>query len=423
MSLYEKYPVSLYNTLSRTRERFEPLHSPHVGLYVCGPTVYGPPHLGHGRSALTFDLVFRYLRHLGYQVRYVRNITDVGHLEHEVAGAGEDRIAKQARLAKLEPMEVVQIYTLAYREALRRLNALPPSIEPQASGHIIEQIEFVRRIAANGYAYETNGSVYFDLAKYARKHRYGELSGKVLDDLLSGTRDTAGLDEKRSPFDFALWKRAEPEHLMKWPSPWGEGFPGWHIECSVMSTKYLGETFDIHGAGMDLEFPHHEAEIAQSTAALGHASVRYWMHNNMITIGGQKMAKSLGNYITLDQLFSRRSPGARAGVQPDDDALLRAAEPLPQPRRLLERAPQGCGKGLPAPDERARRRPRAGGGSAGGRGRRRPPRPPTASSPRSWTRPTASSATTSTRRRRSPRCSISARASTRSARGRPPPRP
>ncbi len=316
MSLYETYPVSLTNTFSRTKERFTPLHPPHVGLYVCGPTVYGPPHLGHGRSALTFDLVFRYLRHTGYQVRYVRNITDVGHLEDEVAGAGEDRIAKQARLAKLEPMEIVQIYSLAYHEALRRLNALPPSIEPQASGHVMEQIEFVRRIMTGGYAYETNGSVYFDLAKYARKHRYGELSGKVLDDLLSGTRDTAGLDEKRSPFDFALWKRAEPEHLMRWPSPWGEGFPGWHIECSVMSTKYLGETFDIHGAGMDLEFPHHEAEIAQSTAALGHASVRYWMHNNMITIGGQKMAKSLGNYITLDQLFTGNHPMLEQAYSP-----------------------------------------------------------------------------------------------------------
>lgn len=308
MALYETYPVSLYNTFSRSLERFEPLHPPHVGLYVCGPTVYGPPHLGHGRSALTFDLVFRYLRYLGYQVRYVRNITDVGHLEDEVAGAGEDRIAKQARLASLEPMEVVQIYTLAYHDALRRLNALPPSIEPPASGHVIEQIEFVKRILANGYAYEANGSVYFDLAKYAQSHPYGKLSGKVLGDLLSGTRDTAGLEEKRSPFDFALWKRAEPQHLMRWPSPWGDGFPGWHIECSVMSTKYLGETFDIHGAGMDLEFPHHEAEIAQSTAALGHESVRYWMHNNMITIGGQKMAKSLGNYITLEQLYSGDHP-------------------------------------------------------------------------------------------------------------------
>jgi len=316
MALYETYPVSLYNTLSRSKEPFEPLHAPHVGLYVCGPTVYGPPHLGHGRSALTFDLVFRYLRHLGYRVRYVRNITDVGHLEDELAGAGEDRILKQARLAQMEPMEVVHLHTLAYRDALCRLGALAPSIEPAASGHIIEQIEFIRRILANGYAYEANGSIYFDLAKYAKGHPYGKLSGKVLADLLSGTRDTAGLDEKRSPFDFALWKRAEPEHLMRWPSPWGEGFPGWHIECSAMSTKYLGETFDIHGAGMDLEFPHHEAEIAQSVAALGHDSVRYWMHNNMITIGGQKMAKSLGNFITLEQLFSGDHPVLEQAYSP-----------------------------------------------------------------------------------------------------------
>jgi cysteinyl-tRNA synthetase len=249
-------------------------------------------------------VVNRYLRHLGYRVRYVRNITDVGHLENEAAGSGEDKIAKQARVSQLEPMEVVQKYTVAYRKAMDRLGVLPPSIEPTASGHIPEQIAFVQRILENGYAYVVDGSVYFDLTRFAAQHPYGQLSGKVVDDLVAGTRDTEGREEKRGPLDFALWKKADPSHLMQWDSPWGRGFPGWHIECTVMSTKYLGEEFDIHGGGMDIQFPHHEAEIAQSVGGLGHPSVRQWMHHNMVTIDGQKMAKSLGNFITMDQLFT-----------------------------------------------------------------------------------------------------------------------
>ncbi len=293
----------IHNSLTRKKELFEPLTPPHVGLYVCGPTVYGDAHLGHARPAITFDLLFRYLKHIGYKVRYVRNITDVGHLEND-ADAGEDKIAKKARLEQLEPMEVVQYFTDRYHRNMDQLNVLPPSIEPRASGHIIEQIQMVQKIMDAGYAYESNGSVYFDLEKYAKNYPYGELSGRVLDDLTSQTRDLDGGDEKRFPLDFALWKKAAPEHIMRWPSPWSDGFPGWHLECTAMSTKYLGEKFDIHGGGMDLLFPHHECEIAQSATALGHESVRYWMHNNMITINGQKMGKSLGNFITLDEFFN-----------------------------------------------------------------------------------------------------------------------
>jgi len=299
--------LSIYNSLTRTIEPFNPLHPPFVGLYVCGPTVYSDAHLGHARPAVTFDILYRYLLHLGYRVRYVRNITDVGHLEND-ADEGEDKIEKKARLEHLEPMEVVQKYLNTFLKNMEQLNALPPSIEPRASGHIIEQIELVKKILEKGFAYEVNGSVYFDIVKYSQKFHYGKLSGRVLEDLQENTRIIGGKDEKRNPFDFALWKKATPEHIMRWPSPWGEGFPGWHLECSAMSTKYLGEVFDIHGGGIDLQFPHHECEIAQSAAALGNESVRYWMHNNMITINGQKMARSLGNFITLGQLFSGNHP-------------------------------------------------------------------------------------------------------------------
>ena len=293
----------LYNTLTRRKEIFEPLVPGRVGMYVCGPTVYGDPHLGHARPAVTFDLLFRYLKASGYKVRYVRNITDVGHLEHD-ADEGEDKIAKKARLEQLEPMEVAHYYTERYHRAMDALNVETPSIEPYASGHIIEQIEFVKRILADGYAYEANGSVYFDVEKYNAKYNYGRLSGRNLDDIVANTRELDGQSDKRHSYDFALWKKASPEHIMRWPSPWGEGFPGWHMECSAMSTRYLGERFDIHGGGMDLMFPHHECEIAQSTAALGHDSARYWLHNNMMTVNGQKMGKSLGNFITLDEFFS-----------------------------------------------------------------------------------------------------------------------
>ena len=292
----------IYNTLSRKKEQFVPLHEPHVGMYVCGPTVYGDAHLGHARPAITFDLLFRYLKHLGYKVRYVRNITDVGHLEHD-ADSGEDKIAKKARLEQLEPMEVAQYYINRYHHAMEALNVLPPSIEPLASGHIIEQIELVKEILANGYAYESQGSVYFDVEKYNKKHRYGILSGRNIDEMLNTTRALDGQDEKHNPIDFALWKCAQPEHIMRWPSPWSDGFPGWHCECTAMGRKYLGSHFDIHGGGMDLIFPHHECEIAQAVASQGDDMVHYWMHNNMITINGQKMGKSLGNFITLDEFF------------------------------------------------------------------------------------------------------------------------
>ena len=308
--------LSLFNTLSKKKELFKPLHPPFVGIYVCGPTVYSHAHLGHARPAITFDLLFRYLMHLGYKVRYVRNITDVGHLENETLGEGEDRIEKKARQEQIEPMEVVQKYVNTYHRNMDQLNTLSPSIEPRATGHIIEQIELIKILIKSGYAYESNGSVYFDIMKYNQKYQYGKLSGRVLDELISNTRNIEGQDEKRNSFDFAVWKKASPEHLMRWPSPWSIGFPGWHLECSAMSIKYLGEEFDIHGGGMDLMFPHHECEIAQSTAALGKESVHYWMHNNMITINGQKMARSLGNFITLDQLFSGDHPALDKAYSP-----------------------------------------------------------------------------------------------------------
>ncbi len=300
-------PFSIYNTLHRKKEVFKPIHKGRVGLYVCGPTVYGDAHLGHARPAITFDLLFRYLTFLGNKVRYVRNITDVGHLEND-ADEGEDKIAKKARLEQLEPMEIVQHYLTRYHKHMEALNVLPPSIEPHASGHIIEQIEFIKRIFENGWAYESEGSVYFDVAKYNQHHSYGKLSGRNIDELLSTTRELDGQSEKKNSFDFALWKKASPEHIMRWPSPWSNGFPGWHLECSAMGTRYLGEEFDIHGGGMDLLFPHHECEIAQSVGALGHETVHYWMHNNMITINGQKMGKSLGNFITLESFFDGSHP-------------------------------------------------------------------------------------------------------------------
>ena len=299
--------LTLYNTLKRVKQPFVPLNEGHVGMYVCGPTVYGDAHLGHARAAITFDTLFRYLKHLGYKVRYVRNITDVGHLEHD-ADEGEDKIQKKARLEQLEPMEVVQFYLNRYHDDMKRLNVLPPSIEPHASGHIIEQIEYIKKILDAGYAYESNGSVYFDVLKYNEQHPYGVLSGRNIEDLISFTRELDGQEEKRSPLDFALWKKATPEHIMHWPSPWGEGFPGWHLECSTMGEKYLGETFDIHGGGLDLLFPHHECEIAQSVAAQGKEAVKYWVHNNMITIDGKKMGKAYNNFITLEQFFSGDHP-------------------------------------------------------------------------------------------------------------------
>ncbi len=302
-----EHKLRIYNTLSRTKQLFVPLNDNHVGMYVCGPTVYGDGHLGHARPAITFDVLFRYLTQLGYKVRYVRNITDVGHLEHD-ADEGEDKIAKKARLEQKEPMEVAQYYVNRYHKAMDALNVLPPSIEPHASGHIIEQIDFVKKILEAGYAYESQGSVYFDVKKYNKDHHYGKLSGRNIDDLLETTRELDGQNEKRCGLDFALWKCAQPEHIMRWPSPWSDGFPGWHMECSAMGTKYLGEEFDIHGGGMDLIFPHHECEIAQSTAALGKETVHYWMHNNMITINGKKMGKSYGNFITLDEFFTGSHP-------------------------------------------------------------------------------------------------------------------
>jgi len=296
--------LNLYNTLTRKKEVFEPLHAPFVGMYVCGPTVYGEPHLGHARSAVTYDVLYRFLKSQGYKVRYVRNVTDVGHLEND-ADEGEDKIQQRARLEHIEPMEVVQHYTNIYHQELRKLNVLPPDIEPRASGHIIEQIEMIQEIVDNGLAYEVNGSIYFDVKAYNKDHNYGKLSGRNIDDLIGNTRDTEGQDDKRSPVDFALWKKASPTHIMRWPSPWSDGFPGWHLECSAMSRKYLGTTFDIHGGGLDLMFPHHECEIAQSQASNSRTdAARYWIHNNMITVNGQKMGKSLGNFINLSELFS-----------------------------------------------------------------------------------------------------------------------
>ena len=305
----------IYNTLSRTKESFEPITPPFVGMYVCGPTVYGDPHLGHARPAITFDLVFRYLQHLDYKVRYVRNITDVGHLEND-QDEGEDKIAKKARLEQVEPMEIAQYYSDRYFQFMEALNVKRPSIEPRASGHIIEQIQMIRDILDAGFAYVVNGSVYFDVVKYNQKFHYGKLSGRVLDDLLTNTRTLEGQDEKRDAADFALWKKAQPEHIMRWPSPWSDGFPGWHLECSTMSKKYLGNHFDIHGGGLDLLFPHHESEIAQSRVANGSDAVKYWVHNNMITINGQKMGKSLGNFITLDEFFTGKNPALSQAYSP-----------------------------------------------------------------------------------------------------------
>lgn len=305
----------IYNTLHRKKELFQPIAAPNVGMYVCGPTVYGDPHLGHARPAITFDLLFRYLKHIGYKVRYVRNITDVGHLEHD-ADEGDDKIEKKARLEQVEPMEIAQHYTNRYHDAMRALNVLPPSIEPHATGHIIEQEELVKQILANGYAYESNGSIYFDVEKYDKDHKYGVLSGRNLKDIINNSRELAGVGEKHNQADFALWKRAMPEHIMRWPSPWSNGFPGWHCECTAMGRKYLGEHFDIHGGGMDLVFPHHECEIAQAVASQGDDMVKYWMHNNMITINGQKMGKSLGNFITLEQFFTGEHPTLTQAYSP-----------------------------------------------------------------------------------------------------------
>lgn len=336
--------LRLTNTLSHKKELFVPINPGHVGMYVCGPTVYGDAHLGHARPGITYDVLSKLLRHLGYKVRYVRNITDVGHLEHD-ADEGEDKIAKKARLEQLEPMEVVQSYTFRYHEAMRMLNVAPPSIEPRASGHIVEQIEAVKKILEAGYAYESNGSIYFDVEKYNKDHHYGILSGRTLDDTLEGTRTLDGQSDKKAPFDFALWKKAEPEHIMHWPSPWSEGFPGWHLECSVMGEKYLGQEFDIHGGGMDLMFPHHECEIAQNVASRGTAGVHYWVHNNMITINGQKMGKSLGNFITLFDLYKKYSPMTirffvlqahyRGTLDFSDDALSAAEKGL---KRIMQAA-------------------------------------------------------------------------------------
>ncbi|WP_372946153.1 cysteine--tRNA ligase [Muriicola sp.] len=304
MALYRDQQLKIYNSLTGQKEVFEPINEGHVGMYVCGPTVYSNVHLGNCRTFMSFDMIFRYLKHLEYKVRYVRNITDAGHLEDDDAGEGEDKIAKKARLEQIEPMEVVQRYTVDFHNILQKFNLLPPSIEPTATGHIIEQIEIIKEILEKGYAYETNGSVYFDVLKFNKTHEYGKLSGRKLEDMISNTRELTAQDEKRNPQDFALWKKAEPQHIMRWPSPWGDGFPGWHLECTAMSTKYLGETFDIHGGGMDLKFPHHECEIAQSEASTGQSPVKYWLHANMLTMNGKKMAKSTGNNILPNEIFS-----------------------------------------------------------------------------------------------------------------------
>ncbi|MCH2223630.1 MAG: cysteine--tRNA ligase [Crocinitomicaceae bacterium] len=312
----EKEALKIYNSLAGSKELFTPINEGFVGLYVCGPTVYSNVHLGNCRTFISFDMVYRYLVHLGYKVRYVRNITDVGHLVDD-ADEGEDKIAKKARLEKLEPMEIVQQYTKDFHSVLDQFNNISPSIEPTATGHIIEQISMIQAIIENGFAYESNGSVYFNVEKYNEAHPYGELSGRKIEDLISNTRELDGQGEKRAPLDFALWKNASDEHIMKWPSPWGVGFPGWHLECSAMSTKYLGEEFDIHGGGMDLKFPHHECEIAQGTAATGKSPVRYWMHGNMLTLNGKKMSKSTGNNLLPSELFSG-----------DNDLLEKSYDPM-----------------------------------------------------------------------------------------------
>ncbi len=340
-----QHNLFIYNTLSRTKESFQPLHPPHVGMYVCGPTVYGEPHLGHARSAITFDLLFRYLLFLEYKVRYVRNITDVGHLEND-ADEGEDKIAKKARLEELEPMEVVQHYTNSYHAMMDKLNVSKPSIEPHASGHIMEQIEMIQQILDAGFAYESNGSVYFDVEKYSQSHKYGILSGRILEDLIDNTRTLDGQNEKRRNVDFALWKNAQPEHIMRWKSPWGAGFPGWHMECSAMSCKYLGEVFDIHGGGMDLLFPHHEAEIAQSTVCHHKIPAKYWMHNNMITLSGQKMGKSLGNAITLEQFFTGNHPLLEKAYHPMTIRFFMLQAHYRSPLDFSNEALQAAEKGL-----------------------------------------------------------------------------
>ena len=303
MPLYESQVLKIYNSLTGTKENFKPINEGHIGMYVCGPTVYSNVHLGNCRTFMSFDMIFRYLKHLGFKVRYVRNITDAGHLVDD-AEDGEDKIAKKARLEKLEPMEVVQRYTIDFHNILEKFNFLPPSIEPTATGHIIEQIEIIKDILEKGYAYEVNGSVYFDVTRFNEDHEYGKLSGRKLEDMIANTRELMAQDDKKSPQDFALWKKAEPQHIMRWPSPWGDGFPGWHLECTAMSTKYLGETFDIHGGGMDLKFPHHECEIAQAEASYGQSPVNYWMHANMLTMNGKKMAKSTGNNILPGEIFT-----------------------------------------------------------------------------------------------------------------------
>ncbi len=303
MKAYELYPVHLTNSLSGKKELLTPVNPGHIGMYVCGPTVYSDVHLGNVRTFMMFDIVARYLRFVGYRVRYVRNITDVGHLEND-ADEGEDKIAKKARLEQLEPMEIVKNYTEDFHQVMRQFNILPPSIEPSATGHIVEQIEIVKKLIEKGFAYEVNGSVYFDVKQYDEKHSYGILSGRVVEELMESGRKLDSQDEKRNKVDFAIWKKASPYHIMRWPSPWGDGFPGWHIECTVMSTKYLGETFDIHGGGMDLKFPHHECEIAQAVGATGKSPVNYWLHSNMLTVNGQKMSKSLGNSFLPRELFA-----------------------------------------------------------------------------------------------------------------------
>lgn len=315
MARYDQYPLFISNSLSGKKEKFEPIHAGQVGMYVCGPTVYNKVHLGNVRTFLTFDIAARYLRYLGYKVRYVRNITDVGHLESD-ADEGEDKIAKKARLERLEPMEVVKQYTEDFHEVMRQFNILPPSIEPSATGHIVEQIEVTQRLVEKGFAYEVNGSVYFDVKKYNAQYPYGILSGRKIEELMESGRELDSQDEKREKIDFALWKKASPAHIMRWPSPWGDGFPGWHIECTVMSTKYLGETFDIHGGGMDLKFPHHECEIAQATGANGKPPVKYWMHSNMLTVNGQKMSKSLGNSFLPKELIEGTHPLLDKGYSP-----------------------------------------------------------------------------------------------------------
>ncbi len=306
MQLYKTQTLKIYNSLSSKKETFKPINEGYIGMYVCGPTVYSNVHLGNVRTFMSFDMIFRYFKHLGYKVRYVRNITDAGHLEND-ADEGEDRIAKKARLEQIEPMEVVQMYTVDFHNTLNKFNFLPPSIEPTATGHIIEQIEIIKTILKEGLAYEINGSVYFDVLKFNETNKYGKLSGRNVEDLIHNTRALDGQSDKKNPQDFALWKKAEPKHIMRWPSPWSDGFPGWHLECTAMSTKYLGEQFDIHGGGMDLKFPHHECEIAQAEACNGHSPVNTWMHANMLTLNGQKMAKSTGNYILPNDFFTGKS--------------------------------------------------------------------------------------------------------------------